>query len=203
MYAESIRLFIYTEFKRWKLMQFLMNIDNSILHFISVDLKNGFFDFIMPKITMLDNHGEIWLLLAVVLILLSNKKYKRIGITVLIALFLGLVFGQELIKNIVHRARPVSNLNGYKMMIPIPKDYSFPSGHSASSFEALGVVWASKIKLRYFVLVMAVAIAFSRMYLHVHYPSDVLGGIILGLFFAFVAIKITKRIFKGDGEINE
>lgn len=169
-------------------MYFLHSLDNSILHFFSITIKNSLFDFIMPIISTVNNNGEIWIAIAVILMLNRKKEIKKMGFTLLIALIMGYILGEVVLKNIVGRQRPVFGVEGYKFLVSIPKSYSFPSGHTTSSFAAAGVIWLSRAKYRVWALVLAVLIAFSRLYLHVHYPSDVLGGIILGLACAYASI---------------
>jgi undecaprenyl-diphosphatase len=184
-------------------MNFLYALDRGILDFLSVTLKNSFFDFLMPIITTANNHGEIWILIALVLIFNKKKEVKRIGFTMLVALVIGYAIGEGCVKNIVQRHRPTLGIESYKFLVSIPTSYSFPSGHTTSSFAAAGVIWVSKAKYRIWALMLAIVIAFSRMYLHVHYPSDVLGGIVLGLACAYASVHIVKYIvIKREGDKN-
>lgn len=170
-------------------MDFLLQIDITILNFISITLKNCVFDFLMPLITSTNNHGEIWLVIAA--IFLVKKDTRNIGITILVALALSGILG-GVIKDIFERHRPYPYEHDYKYLISIPGSYSFPSSHTSSSFAAFGAIWFSKSKYRYPAMVLAITIAFSRMYVRVHYPTDVVGGIILGLFCAKIAMMITS-----------
>lgn len=184
-------------------MNFLYALDRGILDFMSVTVKNVVFDFLMPIITTTNNHGEIWFLIALILIFNRKTEVKRIGFTMLVAIIMGYALGEGCIKNIVQRHRPTLGIENYKFLVNIPTSYSFPSGHTTSSFAAAGVVWFSKAKYRIWALILAIVIAFSRMYLHVHYPSDVLGGLILGLTCAYVSVQIVKYIvIKREGDKN-
>lgn len=176
-------------------MSFLLNIDNSILNLLSSGIKNRFFDIIMPVITNSNNHGEIWIAISILLMISKNTNVRRLGISILIAVAIGYLLGETIIKNIIDRARPVGDNYDFSFLIPIPKSYSFPSGHTTSSFAAFGVCWFMKARYKYWVLALAVLIAFSRLYLHVHYPSDVLGGIVAGLISAKIAVYIGKAYF--------
>ncbi|MFL0248160.1 phosphatase PAP2 family protein [Candidatus Clostridium stratigraminis] len=185
-------------------MNYLLNVDNIILHFCSVVIKNNFFDTVMPIASNINNNGEVWILIAIVLLLNKNIEVKEIGAAMLIALLLGLVLGEGVLKNLIGRARPTSPAYNYTFLISPPKSFSFPSGHTTSSFAAFGVCFFKKARYRYFALALAITIAFSRIYLHVHYPSDILGGIILGLISAKLAVNISKKFFrkkvlKGEG----
>lgn len=177
-------------------MNYLLNIDNSILCFFSVVIKNKAFDVVMPFFSNINNNGEIWIAIAIILLINKNTEVRRLGVAMLIALSLGFLLGEVALKNIIGRVRPVSEAYNYSFIITPPKSFSFPSGHTTSSFAAFGVCLFNKAKYRYLALLLAIAIAFSRIYLHVHYPSDILGGIILGLISAKIAIYLGKNFFK-------
>jgi undecaprenyl-diphosphatase len=174
-------------------MDILINIDNSILYFFSVVIKNKVFDVVMPFASNIDNNGEVWITIAIILLLNKNIEIKRLGISMLIALAIGFLLGEVVLKNFIGRLRPISADYNYSFIIKPPKSFSFPSSHTTSSFAAFGVCLLKKARYRYFVLALAIAIAFSRIYLHVHYPSDVLGGIVLGLCSAKIGVKLGKH----------
>jgi len=177
--------------------------DIRLLDFLSVKTQNRFLDRIMPWITHSNDFGEIYMVLA--LFALFWDKNVNAFICILTALLFGMIFGEVVIKRIVKRKRPLQN--EYKMLINLPKSYSFPSGHTTSSFAVLGVVWASFPRYKFIILVLAALIAFSRLYLHVHYPTDVLGGIDLGIMCAAVTIWLSpdevliKNAYKYSNDI--
>jgi undecaprenyl-diphosphatase len=177
-------------------MEFLLNIDKALLEFFSVTLSNPIFDVLMPFITNLNNHGEIWAVISIIFILNKNSSIRRMGISILIGVAFAYLIGEAGLKNIFDRARPIGDEFNYNFLIPKPDSYSFPSGHTASSFAAFGVVFLSKWKYKYWVLVLAMLMAFSRLYLHVHYPSDVLGGIIIGLISSKVGVYLGNIFWK-------
>ncbi|MCM8711561.1 phosphatase PAP2 family protein [Clostridium sp. SYSU_GA19001] len=177
-------------------MESLLNIDKSILYFLSVSLKNPFFDVVMPFISWINNHGEVWIAISIILMINKNTSIRRLGITMLIGLALGYLTGEASLKNFVGRERPVGEEYNFDFIIPKPTSYSFPSGHTTSSFAAFGVCLFKKAKYRYWVLLLSSTIAFSRLYLHVHYPSDILGGIILGLLCGWVAVNLAEAYFR-------
>ena len=162
-----------------------MNLDWTILHWIQDTLVCPALDFLMPKITALGNFGIIWILAGAVL--LCTKKYRRYGVQLLIGLALGFLTGNVILKHAVARPRPCWLDTGVPLLIGVPKDYSFPSGHSAASFAAAVSIFVMHKKEGAAALILACLIAFSRLYLFVHFPTDVLAGIAVGFICAFLA----------------
>ena len=154
---------------------------------------NSFFDKAMPFISSLGDLGMIWIIIS--LILLFNKNYRKVGILCICAIILTSVMGEGIIKNLVQRPRPFNLVPGMQLLINKPTSYSFPSGHTASSFAAACIISYGIKKLTVPVYVLAALIAFSRIYLFVHYPSDILGGILLGLICAKCVLLVYNRYF--------
>jgi undecaprenyl-diphosphatase len=177
-------------------MSCLQQLDRQLLSFFSEGIRNSFFDSLMPFVSAINNHGEIWVALSIILMINKNTKIRRLGISVVIALALGTMLGNQMLKNIIERSRPIGEEFGFNFIINLPKSYSFPSGHTTSSFAAFGAFLFGKERYKYWTLSLAALIAFSRIYLHVHYPSDVLGGIILGLFCGWAATHLGKTFFR-------
>ncbi len=180
---------------------FIQNIDVSILNWIHENLTTPFLDAVMPLITSLGNAGWLWIATAVVM--LFFKKTRRIGLMMGVALILGLAFGNGILKNLFARVRPY-DLESALVTVPIidkPHDFSFPSGHTLASFEAASVLLITRKqhfgwKLAAPALVLAILIAFSRLYLYVHFPTDILGGLLLGCIFGFCGVVIVNAIEK-------
>lgn len=167
--------------------------DFAILDFIQSHIRCEFLDMIMPGITHLGEAGILWIIIAV--ILLFTKKYRRAGIVMLLAMGTGYLITDHALKPLIARPRPFIQRD-IAMLISPPSGYSFPSGHTATSFcAALCLTFANK-KFALPAYVVAVLIAFSRMYLYCHFPTDVLGGIVMGTVYALVANVIAKKIFK-------
>ncbi len=163
----------------------LYNFDYSILNFIQDHMRCGLLDAIVPKITMLGNWGLLWI--AVSAILMLKKKSRKIGITLIAGLLMGLIIGNGILKNLVARPRPCWGDIPFERLIANPTDYSFPSGHTLSSFIAAITLYRADKRPGIAALVLAALIAFSRLYLYVHYPSDVLGAIALAFIIAYAA----------------
>lgn len=164
-----------------------------ILDFIKEHLSCDFLDFLMPIITKLGDGGVFWISVAVVLLI--TKKYRKVGAMMGVALVLGLIFGNGVLKNVVGRIRPYDLNENMKDMLLIEalSDKSFPSGHTLASFESAVVLLINDKRLGIPAIVLASLIAFSRLYLYVHYPTDVLASIILGTAFAFLACYIVNK----------
>lgn len=156
-----------------------MSLDWSILQGIQETIRCPFLDSTMPKITMLGSGGFIWLAAAVGL--LFTKKYRRQGLLLLGGLAAGVLVGNVFLKNLIARPRPCWLNPDVSLLIAVPADYSFPSGHTLTS--AVGATMLAGIDRRFALpaILLAVLIAFSRLYLYVHFPSDILAGAVLGI----------------------
>ena len=153
--------------------------DEDILYLINKYCRNRFLDKVMPFVTSLGNLGLLWIILAILMI--RKVDYRRVGIIVLVTLVFTTIMGEGIVKHIVKRKRPFIGKENKELLIKEPSSFSFPSGHTASSFAVAVVFLKSNSSISTFIVLIALAIAFSRLYLKVHYPSDVIGGIILGL----------------------
>ena len=152
-------------------------------------------DKILAFITSLGNAGIIWIVLAVVLLILP--KTRRTGIIVAAALLMDLILCNLILKNLVARVRPYDVNTAIAILIKKPFDFSFPSGHTAASFAAMTALFLAKMKKAWIAaLVLAVLIAFSRLYFYVHYPTDVLGGAVVGILSGIMGYAIVEKIDK-------
>lgn len=149
----------------------------------------------MKVITTLGNAGIIWIALAAVLLLIP--KTRKTGIVVAIALILDLIICNGLLKNLVARTRPYDIHTAVKILIRKPADYSFPSGHTAAAFAATMGLYFTKDRDRKMwipALILSVLIAFSRMYFYVHYPTDILGGIVIGVLCGYLGARFARKL---------
>lgn len=152
-------------------------------------------DKILAFITSLGNAGIIWIVLAVVLLILP--KTRKTGIIVAAALLMDLVLCNLILKNLVARVRPYDVNTAIAVLIKKPLDFSFPSGHTAASFAAMTALFLAKMKKAWIAaLVLAVLIAFSRLYFYVHYPTDVLGGAVVGILSGIIGYAIVEKTDK-------
>ena len=157
----------------------LLKMDGEILLFIQDHIRQEWMDWFWKAVTHLGDGGVFWILLGI--ILLFSKKTRPAGVAALLALLVGALITNVCLKNFVARIRPYEVVEGLRLMIERQRDYSFPSGHTAASFASVTALYlAGEKKMWKVALVLAVLIALSRLYLYVHYPTDVLGGMLLG-----------------------
>lgn len=172
----------------------------AVLDWIQTHLRCGFLDAVLPVISWTCDHGEIWILLAAVLLFWKKHRWK--GVSVSFALILDLICCNMILKPLVGRIRPFAVNTAVELLTAPPADASFPSGHTAASFAAVFALRASGSPLWKPAAVLASVIAFSRLYLYVHWPTDVLGGIVVGAAVGVAGAWIAKRLRKKLGEIR-
>lgn len=165
-----------------------MSIEFQILDWIQT-LRTPVLDAVMCAVTHLGDVGIIWILLAV--LLLTIPKTRRSGVVLFCAFAMDVVLCNIILKPAIGRIRPCEINTAVQLLVARPHDFSFPSGHTAASFAAVGALYfAGEKKLWKPALVLAVLIAFSRLYLYVHYPSDIIGGIVVGLMAGYAGKRI-------------
>ena len=163
--------------------------DIGILLWLQEHVRSEVLTVLMRFITSLGDIGFIWILIGLVLAL--KKKYRTTGFLVLAALLLEWLLVNCVIKELVMRIRPFEAHEALKALISHPDSFSFPSGHTGSSFAAASVMW-KRLPRRFSVpcLLLAVLIAFSRLYVGVHYPTDVLAGAVIGVLIGLTCCRI-------------
>lgn len=172
----------------------IFDFDASILLWLQNHVR-GPLDGLMTFITHLGDKGILWI--ALTLVLLCIPRTRKTGFTSVIAMALGLIVANLILKNWVARVRPYVTIEGLQLMIEVQKDFSFPSGHATNSFACAWVLFRTMDK-KYGVpaLVLAILISFSRLYVGVHFPTDVIAGVIIGICVAEGAVAIVKALCK-------
>ncbi|MDO5574770.1 MAG: phosphatase PAP2 family protein [bacterium] len=168
------------------MIETLMNMDTSMIIWIQEHMRADWLNPVFILITTLGDGGMIWIIGSAALLI--SKKTRQVGIMCLVALTLSYLVNNLMLKNLVGRARPFEAISSIIPLIPRPADSSFPSGHSAASFASAWLMFR-KLPKKFGIpaLVLAVLIAFSRLYIGVHYPSDVIAGILSGIMLGYLA----------------
>ena len=181
-----------------------VSFDLPILDWIQANLQSPLMDKIMPIITMFGDAGIFWMICSAALMFFP--KTRKTGLGMAFAMMMGLVICNMILKPVVGRMRPydfqINELGktweqilvAGKLLVETPHDYSFPSGHTIASFEACVVLLLNDKRLGIPATILAILIAFSRMYLYVHYPTDVLVSVVLGSLFAIIGNAIAQKI---------
>lgn len=156
----------------------------AVLDWIQFHMSSELMDKIMMGITKLGDGGAVWIALVVFLLLIPGRR--KAGKWAGAALLLQAILCNLVLKPLVARPRPYEAA-AYSILIAPPGGSSFPSGHTAAAFAVAAALFLAKDRLRFPAIVLAILVAFSRMYLYVHYPSDVFGGMLLGIGCAFLA----------------
>lgn len=179
------------------IFEILQNIDNAIMLWLN-KMQNPVLLNVARGISFLGNNGAFWLVmgLAMVLCVKRHPRIGRWGIVLLAALAVTAIAVNLTIKPLAARIRPYDAL-GLSIMIEKPHDFSFPSGHTAAAFASAVVFIAMNKRTGIYMLVFAVCMAASRLYLLVHYPTDVIAGAAIGSVLAFAVVKAFKRYYKG------
>lgn len=176
-----------------------VSFDLPILDWIQTHMQCAFLDKTMPIVTLFGDGGIFWI--AVAVLLLCIPKYRKVGFSMGAALVLGVLVCNVTLKPIVQRIRPYDfqwqNFGReIALLIDAQHDYSFPSGHTIASFEACTVLLIHDKRLGIPATVLAFLIAFSRLYLYVHYPTDVIFSFFAGIGFAFLGTWIVKKVYE-------
>lgn len=174
-------------------MELLLELDGKFLLFVQEFLRQDWMNGFWIAITTLGNGGWFWIALA--LGLMIPKRTRLMGFTALLAMGIGALVVNVGLKNIIARTRPYEVIQGLTILVNRPSDFSFPSGHSCASFASAMVYFRmAHGKWKIPSLVLAVLIAFSRLYVGVHYPTDVIAGILIGILSALAAQALIRAV---------
>ena len=178
------------------MIDIIQSIDASVLMYIQDVIRLPALTAIMVFFSTIGNLGLLWIALG--LVLLFPKHTRRAGFDLLICLAIAYIINDLVIKELVARARPYDTIEGLKILVNPLSSYSFPSGHTNSSFASAMVLTLAFGKKGAWAYIPAAMIAFSRCYVGVHYPSDVLAGMIVGTLVAYGVYMLLKKYVKTD-----
>ena len=170
------------------MIKMITYIDLKILNIIQNNLRCRFLDRVLPKISMLGNFGTVWIMSAVLFML--GNKYELTGKRIIYTLALSAVLCNMILKHLFPRPRPFLADKSKKLLVKPPNDFSFPSGHTASSVASVIILWNTSHLFGIPAAILGFLILFSRMYLFLHYPSDILGGIALGIAVSYFILRV-------------
>ena len=176
-------------------MEAILNFDINMLNSIQETMRNPFLDKASVILSHVTTYGILWIVLGIILILF--KKTRVTGITLILSLAFVFLTGDLLLKHVVQRPRPFTVNPAITLLIKAPSGASFPSTHSAMAAAVTTVFLMRKhVALGVTALILTVCIAFSRLYLYVHYPTDVLCGLLLGVIGGVLMVFLVKKFAK-------
>lgn len=179
----------------------LVSLDGNVLLWIQEYLRTDWLTPVMLFITKLGNLGFIWV--AMSLVMLCFRRTRRVGAAGLLAAFFSLCLNNMILKHAFSRTRPYEVVDGLILLTRKATDFSFPSGHAGSSFAAATAIFCmTRNKGGVAALILAALIAFSRLYIGIHYPSDVIAGVLTGTLCGLAAAWMIRKIMEKRKQIQ-
>ncbi len=175
------------------MVNFLNSLDITLFHFLNTSLCNPVFDFLMPFITDLNKQRIVLVFVALILLwmLIRGKRHVRIAaILLIITIIISDQLSSSVIKYLLVRPRPCFALQNVHLLVSCGSGFSFPSSHAVNNFAGALILAFFFPRCKWWFFGLAAIVAFSRVYVGVHYPSDVIGGAVIGLFCAGIVLLI-------------
>ncbi len=184
---------------------FLYSIDVGIFYFFNHTLSSGFLDKFFSLITNVNNWYIAYIILLGILFTEDGRRGKFAGILVIFLIIITDQLGAKVIKELVGRVRPCNALTDVITPLGPTGTFSFPSNHALNNFAVAAFFSLIYPKLKFILYGAATLIAISRVYLGLHYPSDILGGAIIGVIIGLLFVKLHRHLmqrFGGTQEVN-
>ncbi len=178
------------------MLQSIQSLDTAILLFIQEHIRNGFLTPVMKAASFLGDNGLIWIALTVLLLLLPRTR--RGGLDVCLSLAFATALNNLVLKKLIARPRPFLTIETLELIVAPLKSSSFPSGHACAAFAAAFALTRAFGKKGAWAYLPAALIALSRIYVGIHYPSDVLCGAVFGTVCALIACLLSRRFVRSD-----
>jgi undecaprenyl-diphosphatase len=185
------------------LLDFFQAIDQQLLLFLNVKFANALFDLIMPFITEKQNWYVPIGIIGILLFWKGGAKGKFVVLTLVVSLIISDQTSSSLVKPMVGRLRPCKTLENFRLLVECGGGYSFPSSHAVNIATAMGIFIYNYRRFSATWIIIALLVGYSRIYVGVHYPFDVLGGFVLGSGIAWIIIIISGRIRARFEKLNK
>ncbi|OGC82953.1 MAG: hypothetical protein A2W07_01505 [candidate division Zixibacteria bacterium RBG_16_43_9] len=179
-----------------QVIDFLVKLDKELFLFINLKLQNGFFDFLMPILTEFKNWRILFFLIMLAMLIFGRKKERIAAVLVLIVLGMADSSVNLLLKSWIGRVRPCNVFSQVHLLAGCSHSGSFPSSHAANIFAAGSILTFLYRRAWFIWLAIAVTVSFSRIYVGVHYPLDVVGGAFYGILLGVLVLIVSKSIFR-------
>lgn len=177
------------------MLDFFQNIDVSLLYFVNKSISNGIFDKFFLFITNVKHWYLVYIIFWLMMIIKGNRKKRILAISIVLLIIFSDQLSSHLIKNLVARVRPCHIFNDLNLLTSCKNSFSFPSSHSVNNFAAAYFLSSFFPNYRKVFYMISISIAVSRVYVGVHYPSDVIAGAIIGILIGYLFYIVTKRFY--------
>jgi undecaprenyl-diphosphatase len=171
-------------------MEFILDIDQWLFSLLNGQLINPIFDKILPFITLQKNWNLLYIILTGWLLWKGGKRGRIAIIILAITMIVADQTASHLLKPLVGRLRPCNDLLSVRLLIDCGPGFSFPSSHTVNTFAAAFVLSRFYGESKYIFYTIATLIAYSRVYVGVHYPADILAGAVLGIIIAYIIVLV-------------